>query len=651
MTRPSLRVRYHQGTTAHTSSIYPFSVQGSFGHRGTYVGLDLLAGGGEFCWDPFEAYATGLVTNPNGWILGEPGNGKSALVKCLLWRQAAIYGTGPGGRWTAIADPKGEYATLAEHLGLTVVKLSPVVRPRSTRSLPDPQPTTNPRTSRSFDAPRCAPRSSAPCSNAASPSSRTPSCSPRSTSSPPHPSTNPRSPTSLGSWPTRPRRWPNGFAAPTAILAVDTARSRTPSTSSCPGRCAACSTGRSTVPLRWDGPGVVLDLSAVPLDSDALPLVMVAAAGWFQQLMACPGPQRVQILDEAWALLGNRHTAGYLQTSFKLGRTYGVANLCITHRASDLVAQADDGTATSKIAAGLLADSRPRSSFARPPTSSTPRSPTSGSPHPKRPSSASSPEAARCGSSEAEPRSSNTSSVRASSPSSTPTPGCTEQPRLSGPRRREPCTTATHSSPPSTCGPSPTTSLVIGRAVAGPRCGRARTLSTRRADAPRRSASSPAAAASNGGAATAVVTAEPPSTSSSPVAAAPLATRWLSSPNALVTASSPTSGAVRIGRPLLGPSRRADAVIRRVSTATSTSAPNASGSPKASMRQWLIDARGLPREVLVENRIGADLGPRVQQRPDGMPRAAGIVLPVIEGGHAVYAQIRIPHPRSDARAT
>ncbi len=84
---------------------------------------------------------------------------------------------------------------------------------------------------------------------------------------------------------------------------------------------------------------------------------MVAAAGWLQQLMACPGPQRVQVLDEAWALLGNRHTAGYLQTCFKLGRTYGTANLCITHRASDLVAQADDGSSTAKIAAGLLADS------------------------------------------------------------------------------------------------------------------------------------------------------------------------------------------------------------------------------------------------------------------------------------------------------
>src|SRR5439155_8170495 len=46
-------------------------------------------------------------------------------VKCLMWRQAAVYGTGAGGRWTAIADPKGEYATLAQHLGLNTVKLSP----------------------------------------------------------------------------------------------------------------------------------------------------------------------------------------------------------------------------------------------------------------------------------------------------------------------------------------------------------------------------------------------------------------------------------------------------------------------------------------------------------------------------------------------
>jgi type IV secretory pathway VirB4 component len=357
MTRPSLRVRYHQGTTAHVSSIYPFSVQGSFGHRGTYVGLDLLAGGGEFCWDPFEAYATGLVTNPNGWILGEPGNGKSALVKCLLWRQAAIYGTGPGGRWTAIADPKGEYATLAEHLGLTVVKLSPggtaTINPLAPGPAADHEPADKQILRR---AEMCTAlvgtvleRSLTQLEDAVvfaavDQLTTAPLDEPTLTDV-----------ARLVANPTeamaeRLRSTDRDLAADTATVAyaLDKLLSRS---------LRGMFDGTSTVPMRWDGPGVVLDLSAVPLDSDALPLVMVAAAGWFQQLMACPGPQRVQILDEAWALLGNRHTAGYLQTSFKLGRTYGVANLCITHRASDLVAQADDGTATSKIAAGLLADS------------------------------------------------------------------------------------------------------------------------------------------------------------------------------------------------------------------------------------------------------------------------------------------------------
>jgi len=65
------------------------------------------------------------------------------------------------------------------------------------------------------------------------------------------------------------------------------------------------------------------------------------------------------------------------------------------------------------------------------------------------------------------------------------------------------------------------------------------------------------------------------------------------------------------------------------------------------LRRWLTNVRGLPRDVLVENRIGADLGPRAQQRPDGMPRSMGIVLPVIHDGHAVYAQLRVPHPQAD----
>lgn len=64
--------------------------------------------------------------------------------------------------------------------------------------------------------------------------------------------------------------------------------------------------------------------------------------------------------------------------------------------------------------------------------------------------------------------------------------------------------------------------------------------------------------------------------------------------------------------------------------------------------RWLTEVRGLHAEVLARNHVGADVGPRRQARPDGMPRAAGVVLPVIEHGRAVYAQLRVPNPRPDA---
>lgn len=358
MKRPSLRLAYHRGTTAHVSSIYPFSVQGSFGHQGTYVGIDLLAGGAEFCWDPFDAYANGLVTNPNGWVLGEPGNGKSALVKCLLWRQAAVYGHGRQGRWMAIADPKGEYATLAEYLGLTTVRLAPGGTSRLNPLAPGPAAAYEAEDKQILRrAEMCtalvatvlerqlAQLEDAVIFAAVEQLARSTQLSEPTLVDVANLVTDPTEDMAE-----RLRRPTTEVAAETRTVAyaLDKLLSRS---------LRGMFDGPSTVPLRWDGAGLVLDLSAVPLDSDALPLVMVAAAGWLQQLMACPGPQRIQILDEAWALLANRNTAAYLQTCFKLGRTYGAANLCVTHRASDLVAQADDGSSTAKIAAGLLADS------------------------------------------------------------------------------------------------------------------------------------------------------------------------------------------------------------------------------------------------------------------------------------------------------
>ncbi len=72
--------------------------------------------------------------------------------------------------------------------------------------------------------------------------------------------------------------------------------------------------GPTTVHVDWAGPGIVVDLSAVQHDPEALTLVMIATTAWLQAILARPdGPPRLQVLDEAWTLLGSERTTRYLQ--------------------------------------------------------------------------------------------------------------------------------------------------------------------------------------------------------------------------------------------------------------------------------------------------------------------------------------------------
>jgi len=125
--------------------------------------------------------------------------------------------------------------------------------------------------------------------------------------------------------------------------------------------------GPTTESIRWDGRGVVIDLSSVHTDPDALTVVMIAAMGWFQSLLSAPesedSPRRVQVWEEIWALLGQERTAKYFQSCQKLSRDYGVANISVAHRIADLRAQSDDGTAAAKVSMGLLADTQTRILF------------------------------------------------------------------------------------------------------------------------------------------------------------------------------------------------------------------------------------------------------------------------------------------------
>jgi hypothetical protein len=339
-------------------SAYPFVAEGGLGADGVYLGTNVLTGGAGFAFDPFEAYAAGLVSNPNLLFAGEPGTGKSATAKCLIYRACGVFG-----RWVAIADPKGEYRPLAEALGLDVVRLRPggttrinPLDPGPGGTQADPEETARRQAQMAAALLGCVLRRDLwPVEDA------------------------------VVGWAclhlARTCRQPT-LADLVAVLADPTPEmaDRARTTPADLGRQVEAVVyglgklldrslrgmfdGPTNVHLDWSGPGIVLDLSAVHSDPDALTLVMLATTAWLQAVMARPdGPPRLQVLDEAWSLLANERTSRYLQACWKLGRSYGVANCAIVHRLSDLRAQADDGTATAKVAAGLLADTQTRVLF------------------------------------------------------------------------------------------------------------------------------------------------------------------------------------------------------------------------------------------------------------------------------------------------
>ena len=94
--------------------------------------------------------------------------------------------------------------------------------------------------------------------------------------------------------------------------------------------------GPTTPGLRLDGPLVVLDLSAV-YHSPALGVLMACAAAWLQSAVRAQHRNRtIVVVDEAWAILSNLGIARWLQTSWKMSRAFGVANVAVLHRLSDL---------------------------------------------------------------------------------------------------------------------------------------------------------------------------------------------------------------------------------------------------------------------------------------------------------------------------
>jgi type IV secretory pathway VirB4 component len=360
------RVPAHQVTTRNLGAAYPFIAEAGLGQRGVVIGDDLL--GGSFVFDPFELYAQGVVSNPNMVVFGQIGRGKSAFVKTFLWRQAVF------GRRAWVVDPKGEYGDLAAAWGVRPVSLRPGGAVRLNPLDPGPEHEGGVTDGVGSTARRqielltslasaCLGRSLLPRERAALGVALV-------------------SATERSEVPTVPLVV-EALLAPTAGSAASLRTELRDLLED--GRDVALELRRlvhGDLCGMFDGPTsaglnlsallVVLDLSAL-YQSTALGVLMACATAWLQAHLARTtssvggGRQTIVVIDEAWALLSNLGVARWLQSSWKLSRAFGVSNVAVLHRVSDLRSVGASDSEQVALAQGLLADSETRVVYAQSP--------------------------------------------------------------------------------------------------------------------------------------------------------------------------------------------------------------------------------------------------------------------------------------------
>lgn len=340
----------HAATSAVLAAAYPFLAEGGLGSAGVLIGTDLYSGG-AFVFDPWVLYGQGVLTNPNVLLAGVIGTGKSALAKSLATRTIAF-----GGRVYVPGDPKGEWTAVAEALGGTAIALGSGLpaRVNPLDAGPRPSQTSDPAWAalvRSRRRELLGVLAETVLSRPLRPVEHTVvdlavddavQCSPEPTL----PAVI-QAVLELGD-----RGTVNSEVRPGDGREVGHALRRLVY-----GDLAGLFDGPSTVGFDAAAPMVTLDLSRIIGNDTLLSLVMTCASAWMEAALADPhAGHRWVIYDEAWRIMRQPALIRRMQAQWKLSRAYGIANLIVVHRLSDLDAVGDATSEARALAQGLLAD-------------------------------------------------------------------------------------------------------------------------------------------------------------------------------------------------------------------------------------------------------------------------------------------------------
>ncbi|WP_194396249.1 ATP-binding protein [Microbacterium atlanticum] len=348
-----LRLPQHQDTSATLAGHYPFLAEAGLGSAGVFVGQNLYSGG-SFVYDPWVLYQRGLITAPNVVLAGIVGSGKSSLAKSLYTRSLPF-----GRRVYVPGDPKGEHTAVAEAVGGRAIilghglrnRLNPLDEGHRASALSDAEWAAQ-IASRRRDligalAETVLERSLTPLEHTAIDLALTDTV--RSAEVPILPMVVERilSPSIAED---RERRLvEDGRLVGHALRRLVA------------GDLAGLFDGPSTVRFDPSLPMVSLDLSRVAENSTLVSVLMTCSSAWMESALADPsGGQRWVIYDEAWRLMAYPALLRRMDAQWRLARHFGIANMLVFHKLSDLDNVGDSGSAMRALASSLLANAETR---------------------------------------------------------------------------------------------------------------------------------------------------------------------------------------------------------------------------------------------------------------------------------------------------
>ena len=350
------RLPKHQDTSATLAGQYPFLAEGGLGPEGIFVGQDLYSGG-SFVYDPWVLYRRGIITAPNVVLAGIVGSGKSSLAKSLYTRSLPF-----GRRVYVPGDPKGEHTAVAEAVGGRAIilghglrnRLNPLDEGHRPSGVSDSewamQVASRRRDLIGALAETVLDRALSPLEHTAIDLALRDAV--RSAEVPILPMVVDRilAPSAADD--------PDGRLTEDGRMVGHALRRLVA------GDLSGMFDGPSTERFDPTLPMLSLDLSRVAENAALLAVLMTCSSAWMESALQDPnGGRRLVVYDEAWRLMTYPSLLARMDAQWRLARHYGISNLLIFHKLTDLENVGDSGSRMRALASSLLANAEVRVTY------------------------------------------------------------------------------------------------------------------------------------------------------------------------------------------------------------------------------------------------------------------------------------------------